>query len=263
MESIEDSFLASIRDDRHDDQPRLIYADFLEESGDVMGEFIRLQCLGPHSQSRRERKSAASKAQQMVARYRRQWIGSHYQEHSHLVRFHRGFPEEAIVSEDVFARDRGRSILRTKMLLDLTIRNTNGFGRYCDAVTESFECADYPAQLDSLNLQGIGLAISHVRKLARNQNLRRLRRLSLRWNPAINADCLTAISESVFADRLRVLDLEGVYANPPMIEVCLNSDVLARLDILVLTIPNHAKFAKFRRLLRERFGERVYLRGDR
>jgi uncharacterized protein (TIGR02996 family) len=37
-------FLRAIWDTPHDDGPRLVYADWLDERGDVRGEFIRTQC---------------------------------------------------------------------------------------------------------------------------------------------------------------------------------------------------------------------------
>ena len=36
--------IQAIEDDPGDDGPRLAYADWLEERGDVRGEFIRAQC---------------------------------------------------------------------------------------------------------------------------------------------------------------------------------------------------------------------------
>jgi uncharacterized protein (TIGR02996 family) len=40
----DESFLPAILQNRDDDTPRLIYADWLEKQGDPRGEFIRLQC---------------------------------------------------------------------------------------------------------------------------------------------------------------------------------------------------------------------------
>lgn len=37
-------FLVAIRASPDDDAPRLVYADWLEERGDVRGEFIAIQC---------------------------------------------------------------------------------------------------------------------------------------------------------------------------------------------------------------------------
>lgn len=40
----EGAFLQTIRENPDDDGPRLVYADWLEERGDPLGEFIRVQC---------------------------------------------------------------------------------------------------------------------------------------------------------------------------------------------------------------------------
>ncbi len=51
-----DAFLLAIRETPHDDTPRLVYADWLEERGDPRSEFIRVQCelaqLPPEDASR-------------------------------------------------------------------------------------------------------------------------------------------------------------------------------------------------------------------
>src|SRR5262245_34763026 len=38
----EEDFIMAIRETPDDDNPRLVYADWLEEQGDVRGEFLRL-----------------------------------------------------------------------------------------------------------------------------------------------------------------------------------------------------------------------------
>jgi uncharacterized protein (TIGR02996 family) len=40
----ESGFLKALQSDLHDDVSRLVYADWLEERGDVRGEYLRLQC---------------------------------------------------------------------------------------------------------------------------------------------------------------------------------------------------------------------------
>src|SRR5262245_54674013 len=40
----EDAFLGAILDQPDDDTSRLVYADWLEERGDLRGEFLRLDC---------------------------------------------------------------------------------------------------------------------------------------------------------------------------------------------------------------------------
>src|SRR5947209_5545533 len=41
--NVEDGFLRAIIDHPYDDTPRLVYADWLEEQGDLRNEFLRLQ----------------------------------------------------------------------------------------------------------------------------------------------------------------------------------------------------------------------------
>ena len=40
----DEGFLEAIRAAPDDDVPRLVYADWLEERGEPLGEFIRVQC---------------------------------------------------------------------------------------------------------------------------------------------------------------------------------------------------------------------------
>jgi uncharacterized protein (TIGR02996 family) len=58
---VEDAFLADIRDHPDDDTPRLIYADWLEEQGDVRCEFLRLEIrlAGMEPRSRESRRLRA------------------------------------------------------------------------------------------------------------------------------------------------------------------------------------------------------------
>lgn len=40
----DEDFIAQIQSDAHDDSARLVYADWLEEQGDVRAEYLRLEC---------------------------------------------------------------------------------------------------------------------------------------------------------------------------------------------------------------------------
>lgn len=77
---IDDDFLQAVCANPEDDAPRLVYADFLEESGDPVrvarAEFIRVQCElarlpedDPKSQTLRDREAA------LLKQYRRTWNG--------------------------------------------------------------------------------------------------------------------------------------------------------------------------------------------
>jgi uncharacterized protein (TIGR02996 family) len=77
----------------HDDAPRLVYADFLQEKGDARGEFIALQFA-------RLRASPTAKAlareKSLLVRHRRKWTGKLWEAvyQSHELRFARGFVDD-------------------------------------------------------------------------------------------------------------------------------------------------------------------------
>ena len=70
------AFLQNIRQRPHDDAPRLIFADWLEERGDPRGEFIRLQCLRFGYTIGDARKSPlVEREQALLQRHRERWVG--------------------------------------------------------------------------------------------------------------------------------------------------------------------------------------------
>lgn len=82
-----------------DDQPRLVYADWLQAQGDPLGELIAVQCHAervdrwePRHRVLRER------AESLLASFRRRWIPNFT---GVEIEFRRGFPERARF-EDVF-----------------------------------------------------------------------------------------------------------------------------------------------------------------
>lgn len=96
MTETERSLLQGIRDDPDDDLVRLAYADFLEESGDPRGEFIRLQVMG----ARNGRDDASAEREKALADlYAEEWSRSAWPCDLEKVRleFKRGFIEDARV----------------------------------------------------------------------------------------------------------------------------------------------------------------------
>ena len=70
------AFLRDIRRRPHDDGPRLIFADWLEERGDPRGEFIRLQCLRYGFGVSDDRKAALwRQEQELLRRHEEAWVG--------------------------------------------------------------------------------------------------------------------------------------------------------------------------------------------
>ncbi len=90
--SIEEAFLAAVYERPDDDTPRLVYADWLEDRGQLpRAELIRLQCriaVGPHSEEDEDRACA------LVERHCGAWTAHLPQSGAATWQFRRGFPEE-------------------------------------------------------------------------------------------------------------------------------------------------------------------------
>lgn len=105
-----DAFLQTIRENPDDDGPRLVYADWLEERGDPLGEFIRVQCelarIGdgesPNLKSLRRREDELLRAHQW------EWFGKlarWLHDGSFTPCFARGFVERVKVDADILVGD--------------------------------------------------------------------------------------------------------------------------------------------------------------
>ncbi len=103
-----EAFLRTIAENPDDDGPRLVYADWLEERGDPLGEFIRVQC----ELARAERGGELHRVQnlhkredELLTAHRAEWLGplaGFTNDESLAPYFHRGFVERINVDADVF-----------------------------------------------------------------------------------------------------------------------------------------------------------------
>jgi uncharacterized protein (TIGR02996 family) len=73
----EEAFIQAIRETPHDDAPRLIYADWLEEHGQAdRAEFIRLQCrFARLTEDKPERSVLCLRAESLLRRHWDEWVG--------------------------------------------------------------------------------------------------------------------------------------------------------------------------------------------
>jgi uncharacterized protein (TIGR02996 family) len=91
-EKTEADLLASIAAAPHDDAPRLVYADWLEERGDPRGEYITLQFQRRRDGGLSPKEQAREAA--LLTKHKRDWLGPFYRPLQPLwsdVRFERGF----------------------------------------------------------------------------------------------------------------------------------------------------------------------------
>jgi uncharacterized protein (TIGR02996 family) len=77
----------------HDDAPRLVYADWLQEKGDARGEFIALQFARLDAAPTAK---ALAREKSLLARHRKRWTGKLWDAvyQSHELRFARGFVDD-------------------------------------------------------------------------------------------------------------------------------------------------------------------------
>ena len=253
MVSTADDFLAEIKARPELDEPRLIFADWLEERGDPLGEFIRLQCLRPHLRSRQSRCAAAMREEDLQRRFSKQWIGFDAPKNFHIY-FRRGFPEEANLSGPVFVGPKGHRVLHIEMLRDLRIV---GWHRTGQGIVQVLRSAGCRAQLDSLRISNCGLSIWEVRKLVRLPIMRRVCKLDLSWNRSICAGCISEIARSQMMNRLEMLDIHGTAFGRDTIEAILAEPILERLKLLIISRVQQKDFQSYENRLNRKFGDRI------
>jgi uncharacterized protein (TIGR02996 family) len=95
----DDAFLQAICEEPDSDDPRLVYADWLEERGDPRGELIRLQCrLARMTQADPDWPACRGRAAELLDRHQAEWQGPLTGWPGYW-RFRRGFIEELSVTE--------------------------------------------------------------------------------------------------------------------------------------------------------------------
>src|SRR5262245_14766845 len=100
MDNQEQALLWEIIEHPDDDDPRLIYADWLEERGSPRAEFIRLQCDRAKLEQPASRE-LLRREQSLLAAHRWDWLSSLGLSLMWYA-FRRGFVEDAMVSAEEF-----------------------------------------------------------------------------------------------------------------------------------------------------------------
>lgn len=100
---MEQSFLDAIARDPTDDVPRLVYADWLLDRGDLRGELIQLQITRPDS----------PRVKELLSAHQEEWFGLPWDERIRFV-FDRGFPTGRFGHAGMFVeatrRDEGTAV---------------------------------------------------------------------------------------------------------------------------------------------------------
>jgi uncharacterized protein (TIGR02996 family) len=254
------AFIQAIRDEPHDDVPRLVYADYLEDEGrSLRAELIRIQCeLSRGVRDRSRELELLTRMRELVVDHRPEWLGP-------LARFtppaifERGFVETAIVPAGGFVKDAAaifaahpisRLILRgarraidkvatcpeLALLRSLDLRENELDG----PTIEILAASPHLQRLTTLNLADNQISRTGTRALVATGNLRGLETLNLARNELSDGGA-EALASSPNVARLTRLDLSSNGITDRGAEMLAASPHLARLKSLKLAFNRVAQ----------------------
>src|SRR5262245_50639277 len=257
----EQPFLDAILARYHDDGPRLVYADFLDETGDpadaAKAELIRVQvALAKLPEDHPRRPELANREDELKLAYREVWT-AHLAGLAVGAEFRRGVPDAVTVEAEVFLTH-GDELFRRGPIRRVRLRDAAGLMPqlvHCPFLAEVreldlFGCdlgnggvnllvrSPYLARVQALDLGFNGLDDAGVRVLAKASTLPNLRELSLSENEQSTGDGVRFLAESPFFAGLSALDISGNDVNDAGVQAIIRSPAMARLRSLKLD-KNH------------------------
>jgi uncharacterized protein (TIGR02996 family) len=225
----EKPFLDAIFAQFHDDVPRLIYADFLDESGhEARAELIRLQITLQHlPEDHPRRPELAERQAELLTTHAQEWTDSL----SNLVtgvEFRRGIPDSVSMEAGLFLEEGSRvfellrvrrlrlldcaqviaKVLNSSLLREVEELDLCGNELGDEAVSHISRTAKL-SRVRSLDLGFNRLTDRGVSELARTSTLASLTELSLNDNREITHEGVAALSASPGLGGLTRLDLSG------------------------------------------------------
>ena len=276
----EEAFFQDIVEDRDDDTPRRIFADWLMDRDDptsqARGEFIHLQCdLARHPAGVARPQALLRRERELLWTHGTHWGGGLERFGCVCWEYRRGFVEGVGMSAAAFVAH-AAALLGTAPVRDLKVYDAAG------QMAALGQCASL-ASLRSLDLEKNDLGDLDVADLARSPHLGGLAALLL-WNNRISDSGLVALaaadlpaltrldlSNNLVGDlgavalagspllgRLRVLDLTGNQLGDPGAVALAGAPGAASLTWLDLT---KNPIGTSQGLLRERFAGRVQVLG--
>jgi uncharacterized protein (TIGR02996 family) len=201
-----DAFLAAIADRPDDDLPRLVYADYLEETGQPeRAEFIRVQIetaklppADPRQTALKDRES-----QLLTQRNRAAWGLAEFRGEMVSQQFRRGFVERVSVRAEWLVEHPTALLSVSGPLRAVRVVIASGFvGRL----------AEVPglARLEELDLNGTRFnGADDVRTFFTTARLDNLRELVVRNSTFREGEEIAALADTPVAPRLRRLDVSG------------------------------------------------------
>jgi uncharacterized protein (TIGR02996 family) len=194
----EAAFLRLIAAAPHDDAPRLIYADWLEEHGNSRGRFIRVQCALASLGADDARRSDLEQVERhLLAAHGAAWAGE-LAGHVSGWQFGRGFVEEITLSAAGFLE-------HSPTLLPGSLIHTVHLHDVADSLDKLANCPAL-ARIACLDLCGNHLGNDALGRLIASPHLRGVQALDLSFNSLSNSAVQVLLDAGPWP-RLRGLDL--------------------------------------------------------
>lgn len=245
----EQPFLDAVFERYADDRPRLVYADFLDDSGaPERAELVRVQlALAKLSADDPRRPALSDRQAELLARNRAAWT-AHLAGLVVSVDFRRGIPDSASVEAATFL-DRGTELfarlrVRRLRLLDAApllpklasspllagVRELDLCGAELgNAGLAVLAKSPHLRHLEALDLGFNAIDDAGVEALARSYMLPNLTRLALNDNDRITGDGLRALADSPHFAGLTALDVSGNDVGEGGVRAVVASRSMARL----------------------------------
>jgi uncharacterized protein (TIGR02996 family) len=245
----EQPFLDAIFNRYADDRPRLMYADFLDDSGrPERAELVRVQLALARLDADDSRRPELSDRQlELLNRNRAAWT-AHLAGLVVSVDFRRGVPDSVSVDAATFL-ERGAELFqqirvrRLRLLDGAAVMPKLAASPLLAGVRELDLCgadlgnagvnllarSPHLTELDALDLGFNNLDDAGIEHLARSSNLPNLTTLALNDNDRITGDGLRALAESPFYAGLAALDVSGNDISEHGIRALVASRSMARL----------------------------------
>ena len=226
----EEAFLQDIVEDRDDDTPRRIFADWLMDHDDpasqARGEFVHLQCdLARHPAGVARPQASLRRERELLFAYGEDWGGGLKRFGCVCWEYRRGFVEGVGMSAAAFVAHAG-ALLGAAPVRDLKVYDAAG------KLAALGQCASL-ASMRSIDLEKNDLGDLDVADLARSPHLGGLVSLLL-WNNRVSDAGLAALAASELPALTR-LDLSNNLVGDEGAVALAGSPMFARLRVLDLT----------------------------